>query len=244
MNAFWDSLTNLFSFSNKVQTESMFSLRSKIINWTNSRVYPAYYELPAGISFSPEFWNRVNEIYRHTQSDGHERAVSVFWADDDFVLTESVRGDTSQVNIPGQTVQVAYKKTGSQQFAEKVVSVNGTVYSSKSVEWRSVPRDKKIEVLFLFNMHTHPPHNAMSGSNSTSLYSYFSLTDINSFLQSNAVLTGMISDKLWLLAKTNETKLTSARMQESDISPETLRSQLGFKVYSGLFGKSVIAEAK
>jgi len=212
-----------------------YSLREKIFSWQDTLHYPSSEGLPAGISFPSEFWSRVNDIQRFTREDGFERAITVWWADGEFVVADYVRGDKKKVTIPKQEIQVEYKKITSSRY-EKVVTLAGKVYSRRSVQPTEVARKKSIQVKFLFNMHTHPPHE--------NEYAMFSATDIRSFLSSRSALTGLITDKLWLLFKTNAVDaIKNIPIDRSgEIKLEELTMDFGFKVYAGELGRAVVVQ--
>lgn len=242
MDSVWDKIKALFTYSNRVDNTGLFNLRNRIVGWTETGRYPASAELPPAISLDSDFWNRVTEIYRNTTADRHERAISVFWADGEFVLTESIRGETGKIDIPRQVIEVAYKPTSDNQYAEKFVTVNGKVYTRRKILWKSLPAGRKIEVLSLFNMHTHPPHDVSTSGTDTPWYSFFSLTDLNSFLGSRSVMTGMVTNKLWMLFKTANVKTDTSGVIEAELTPKVLLEQFGIKVYSGLFGSLLVSE--
>ncbi|MBN2100618.1 hypothetical protein JW710_01845 [Candidatus Dojkabacteria bacterium] len=243
MSNFWDNIINIFRPSNKISSVHFNSLRGQIVHWNDSGNYQTYNLLPNAISFPSDFWQKVTEIHRHTSGDKHERAINVWWADGDVVVTHSVRGEASKVNIPKQSIKVSYKQvSATSQYAEKIVKVDANVYSKKTVPLRELKNKKRVVVQFLFNMHTHPPHtdsNSQDGR-SGSWYSFFSETDIRSFLSSNASVTGLVTDKLWILIKTDLTPKVFPEISESDLSPDTLTTVFNFKVYSGDLGRMVI----
>lgn len=236
MGGIKDAIVGLFSPSKSIKSVPLYSLREKIGYWSNSRNYSSYFELPAALSFSPEFWTRVKEIFRHTSGDKHERAITVWWADGEFVLTESIRGQEQRVNIPKQKISVKYNPIRGTTRADRIVTVNGKVYAKRTVELATLKNVKKLEVKYLFNMHTHPPHDHEGGP----IYSFSSGTDIKSFLSSSAGMTGLVTDHLWILAKTSNTP-TSYKPDESvQLTPEYLTEQLNIKVYKAQFGGSAV----
>ena len=82
-------IKNIFS-SDKIPSVSFYSLYQKILGWKQSNVYPFTYNLPEAISFPADFWEDVVKIYKMTLKDGLERAISVFWADGELILTSVV----------------------------------------------------------------------------------------------------------------------------------------------------------
>lgn len=237
-----DHIKNLFIPSGKMKSQDFYYLKDKIGYWRKSGSYPDYYQLPALISFPTKFWNRIKDVHRYTLGDKHERAVSVWWADGEYVLTENIRGSVSRVNIPKQSVSVRYEPIGGKRgYFRKIIEANGKVYS-KDTEYLKSPGKKKVEVRFLFNMHTHPP-NKSSDNLSNPKYSFFSMTDIKSFVKGSAAVTGLVTDKMWLLFKTSKVNVDLSKLTDSDLSPKVLASEVGLKVYSGEFGgKLVVVE--
>ncbi|MEA3357303.1 MAG: hypothetical protein U9Q67_02615 [Patescibacteria group bacterium] len=223
---------SLFASSRKIKVVDFHNLKDKISAWNHGRIHPGYSVLPQAISFSSDFWARIKEIYRHTTADKHERAVTIWWAGGEVILADSIRGQESKVNIPKQQIRLEYKRTSNPANAERVVTLNGKIVSKRNVSWAKVPKREKLRVQYLFNMHTHPPH--------TQGYSFFSLTDIKSFIKSSASITGLITDELWILMKTSLTPKVLQNIEESDINVHYLKNTLRMRVYKGEFGKSVI----
>ncbi|MBN1618671.1 hypothetical protein JW887_05030 [Candidatus Dojkabacteria bacterium] len=227
MNIFKDALS-IFSKS-AINSMELYSMRDKILYWNESSNYPSYNIIPDAISLSSTFWTRIKDIHRYTTGDGYERAVTVWWADIEFVITDYVKGSSDSVNIPKQLINVMYKPTTRRDYAERIVTVNGKVYSRHSIAWTKVK--KNLQVQYLFNLHTHP---CVQGE-----YSFFSLTDINTFLSSNTAITGLITDKLWLIFKTSATPKSIQNANELEFSPSYFKNNYYFKVYCAEFGKKL-----
>jgi hypothetical protein len=225
-----DKLISFFSGSgDRKEKMSFYKLYSKLKEWNNTRSLPYDYELPDEITFDSDFWSRVIKLYKATRADGYERAISVFWADGDLILSSVVKGTKKSVR-PNNKVKVTYKPSRHKGYYKKIVYLDDKKYSEKDVYHKRVP--KKIEVKYLFNMHTHPPHTRVDGG---TYYSFFSLQDLKSLIGSNAVITGMISDKLWILIRTNQTPTVLNNFKESEISEKSLEERLNIAVYSGEF---------
>lgn len=233
-----DLFGGMFSSSNTVRKVPIYTLRKQIVQWTKYKSYPTYYELPPAIQFPSEFWTRVKEIHRHTTGDKHERAITVWWADGEFVLTDSVRGKQQEVLIPKQKISVKYQPQKGTKWVRRIITVNGKVYSKNSVLTEDLRKIKQIEVQFLFNMHTHPPHESAEKG---TYYSFFSEVDVRSFLTSNAFMTGLVTDKLWLMAKTNLTPASVPAEIKEPLTPERLTNYAKVKVYCAQeFGRSAV----
>lgn len=230
-------MQSLFSSTTLPKTE-FYHLRSKLADWGKYRSYPSFHLLPSVLVFPSEFWTRVSEIFRHTSGDGHERAVTVWWADGEFVLTENVRGDTGSVNIPASKIWVQYKPVSGTNRAERIVTINGDVYSKRSLSLHDMSKINNIEVQYLFHMHSHPPH--IDSSTGLRTYAFFSSVDLKGFLTSSSAMTGLVTDVLWLLAKTNRSPQDFDGDSSLVTTPEMLTRDLGLMVYRAEFGRGAV----
>lgn len=248
-------LSDLFGGKNAIRTESFDSWQKKMTKWRTDSVYPALYDLPDAFSFPDYFWKRVINLYKSTKSDGHERAISVFWVDGELVLTEVIRGSTSSVQSKNE-IAVTYDpilKSGKYDYFRRKITIDGKKYSEKEVYHKKVP--KKLESpIYLFNMHTHPPHGLDGGFAPTQFeisnklagdyvgnsgYGYWSAQDIKSLLTSGAIITGLVTDVFYLLVRSNQTPTSSEDLIDSIISDSYLKEQLKLGVYAGRFGEKV-----
>jgi hypothetical protein len=69
-------------------------------------------------------------------------------------------------------------------------------------------------------------------------YNFFSAQDIKSLIKSNVVITGLVTDKLWILIRTNKTPNNLDHLTDKDITIEKL-NELEIGVYSGEFYKKL-----
>ena len=229
-----DVFKSLFT-SNKKSSISFYSFYKKMVKWRESKVFPYSFNLPEIITLPTDFWGQVTKIYKQTDSDGKERAISLFWADDELVLTSVVKGDERSVSSK-HNVNVKYvNHPTKKEYLRRELLVDGKVRKRKDIYYKKVP--KKISVKYLFNMHTHPAHIYSDG---TKRYGFFSLQDIKSFLLSNAVVTGLVTDKLWLLVRTSETPNDVGSILETDITLENLKERFNIVVYSAEFKKNAL----
>jgi len=216
------------------------ALYRKIRKWSESGVYANNFELPKYLTLPEEFWKKIEQLHKETKADGHERSISVFWAEDDWVVTSTIRGTEKQVTSGG-SVLVRYVPTSKPEYFRKEILVDQKLYSKKEVYYKKMP--KKIEVLYLFNLHTHPPHKTegiVPNSENNLFYGFFSLQDVKSLLQSKAPLTGLVTDKLWLIFRTNQSPQLLNNYDESEIDIASLREKIKLIVYSGDFGKKMV----
>ena len=224
---------DLFKNFGSSDSISFFKLYNNLRAWQDAGRFPAEYELPEAISFTEDFWKRVIKLYKYTRADGFERAIAVFWADGDLILSSDILGNRKAVT-PKSNVSVLYSASRHKGYLRKEVFLNDKLYSRKDVYEKKVPR--QIEVKYLFNMHTHPPHEGADGQN---FYTYFSAQDIKSLLASKAVITGMIGDKLNILFRTSSTPSSADQITDQQINMEFLVRELHIAVYQGDFKSKV-----
>lgn len=221
-----------FLFNKRISTTSFNELHQKIVSLRKSNLYPYGYNLPEAISFPSDFWDDLIKIFKMTDRDGLERAFSVFWADGEVVLTQTNTGSESSVKSGG-SIQVKYSHHPTRQgYARKELFLDGKLLKRKDVYHKSVP--KALEVQYLFNIHTHPKHVREDGS---SYYNFFSAQDVKALISSKAIMTGLVTDRLWLLIRTDKTPLDVSDLKDSDITPEFVENVLHIGLYRADFHK-------
>lgn len=231
-----DFLTNLFKTDNST---SFYSFYKKMVGWRESGVYPFPYNLPSSISFPSDFWKDIIKIYKETESDGRERAISVFWADGELVLTSVVKGDERSVKS-SHRINVNYIVHPTKKaYLRRELIIDGKVTKKTDIYYKKAP--KKVIVEYLFNIHTHPAYELSSSSNEKT-YGFFSVQDINSLIHSGAVITGLITDRLWLLVRTSDTpsKVNFTEIGQGEISMEKLQENWKMGVYEAEFNQKAI----
>jgi hypothetical protein len=221
-----------FLFGSKIETTNFLQLHTKIVELRTSNLYPYSYNLPQAISFPPEFWKDLINIYKKTYRDGLERAFSVFWADGEVVITEVNTGSDKMVKSGG-SIQVKYSHHPSKRgYARKELYLDGKLLKRKDVYHKNVP--KSLAVQYLFNIHTHPKHTDTQGK---VYYNFFSAQDIKSLISSKAIVTGVVTDKLWLLMRTDKTPSNVEGLTDSQVTPDYLENELFIGVYCAEFNK-------
>lgn len=221
-----------FLFGSKIQTTSFLELHRKIVDLRASNLYPYTYNLPQAIQFPSDFWDDLINIYKKTYKDGLERAFSVFWADGEVVLTEVNTGSDKMVKSGG-SIQVKYSHHPTKNdYARKELYLDGKLLKRKDVYHKNVP--KTLEVQYLFNIHTHPKHEREDGS---VYYNFFSAQDIKALLSSKAIMTGLVTDKLWLLIRTDQTPSSVDDLTDTQVTPEYVENTLKIGLYKADFNK-------
>jgi len=229
------ALKKFFSGGDIESKMSFYQLHSKLIIWKNRKAYPYAYELPDKIYLTDRFWKQVIKLYKHTLSDEMERAISVFWADGELILSSAIKGNRKSVT-PSSNITVRYipNKTKREYYTREVL-VDNKKRSSKQVYYKKIP--KKISVNYLFNMHTHPPH--YDTNNNQAHYSFFSAQDIRSLLSSGSTITGMIGNKLWILFRTAQTPSSAPNLTDTNISIQELWNTYKIVCYQAEFKQTL-----
>ena len=220
-------------FGSNKDTTTFYTLYNKLQEWKSAGVFPYTYNLPAAISFPPDFWDRIIKVQKETLKDGNERAISIYWADGELVVAPISVGSNKSVTTNGN-ISVKYSPHPTRKgYYRKEIILNSSLYKRADVYYKNIP--KKVEVSYLFNMHTHPQHMDDKG---VEYYNFFSAQDVKSLLSSNVAITGLITNKLWILIRTNKTPKSINNLTDRDINLENLK-RLNIGVYCGEFNKKV-----
>ncbi|NLZ24206.1 hypothetical protein GX888_00440 [Candidatus Dojkabacteria bacterium] len=205
-------------------------LKTYILKLRESNVYPFAENLPQGLTFPKDFWNDLIKIFRDTNTDGLERAFSVFWADGEVIFTKVKTGSDRMVKSGG-AIQVKYSQHPTKgYYARKDLFVDGKLTKKRDVYHKSIP--KSIEIQYLFNIHTHPKHTTKRGD---TYYNFFSVQDIKSLISSKAIITGLVTDKLWILIRTDKSPSSVDDIPEVLLTPEYVEKKLHMRLYEGDF---------
>ena len=227
-------LKNMFR-SNSIPTTSFFSFYQKMAGWKSAKVFPYPFNLPEAISMPESFWKDVIKIYKMTDADGRERAISVWYADKELIVTSVTKGDESSV-MTTDSISVRYFPHPTKKgYYRKEVFVNNKREKQTDVFHERAP--KKVEINYLFNMHTHPKHIMNDGS---IRYSFFSTQDVKSLISSKAIMTGLVTDKLWFLVRTSETSDYIPYKDTDILTVDGLKNDMKLGVYCADFnGKAI-----
>jgi hypothetical protein len=229
-------LKNIFS-SHSIQTTPFFTFYQKLASWKSAKVFPYSFNLPEAISMPESFWSDVIKIYRMTDADGRERAISVWYADKELIVTSVTKGDETSV-VTKDSIHIRYVPHPTKKaYYRKEVLVNDKKVKQTEVFHERVP--KKIEINYLFNMHTHPKEVGIDGM---TRYSFFSVQDIRSLISSKAIMTGLVTDKLWFLVRTSETSDYIPYNDGDILTVEGLKNDMKLGVYCADFNRKAIRQ--
>ena len=226
------SIFDFLTGGSRISTTSFEQLRTKIVELKKQNLYPYTFNLPQAISFPFDFWDELIKIYKKTNSDGLERAFSVFWADGEIILTEVKTGSDRMVKSGG-SIQVKYSQHPTKKgYARKELLVDEKVLKRRDVYYKNIPTT--LTVQYLFNIHTHPKHIDENGK---VYYNFFSAQDIKSWISSKAIMTGVVTDGLWILIRSDKTRKDIENLVDKQITPQFLEDDLYIGVYRAEFNK-------
>ncbi len=191
--------------------------------WKKFNKVPPASGWPSEISLGKDFWDGVIRLYKYTASNNHEYETSFFFVDGKTISTPPLKGEKSSVTSKHQ-LNVKYVPKD-KYYYEKQIIIDGKILQKESVRINRLP--KKIDLGFLFNVHSHPAHYLDQGGQRIKTYSFFSATDINSLIHSSSILSGLVTDEFWLVCKTDK---TISRIGE--VGMEMLQ-RISNKAYSG-----------
>lgn len=223
-----------FLFNQGFHTTTFLELYKKIVELRAENIYPYSSNLPKAIQFPNDFWRDLIRIYKETNNDGLERAFSIFYADGDIVFTEVKTGSDRMVKSGG-SIQVKYSHHPTREnYARKELYIDNRIVKKRDIYYKDVP--KALEVQYLFNIHTHPKHIT---EDYTQYYNFFSAQDIKSLLSSKAIMTGLVTDRLWIIIRTNLTPSSLDSLTDLQVTPEYLENTLHIGVYVAEFNRKV-----
>jgi hypothetical protein len=109
-----------------------------------------------------------------------------------------LRGTHTQVTA-NHTLQVKYQVPANKKNYQRSIILDGKLISKQPVKPKKLPN--QTEMGFLFNVHSHPIHVNAFGEKT---YSFFSDTDIRTLIESEAIISGLVTDRFWLVCKTDQ----------------------------------------
>lgn len=233
----------------------------KVIHWQQpemitSRSYPATLEL-----YSP-VWDQVRELRKYTDggaskmraqfpnysgSLGYEHSATLAYIVDKLYVSSLLSGSWTSVTTQ-MHIQVKHDVEDEQHVIQQRL-LNRRLVEKRKYSYSELNRLGKLEFGFLLNMHTHPQHSI---GHQKIGYGFYSSTDIRSLLSSGLYISGLVTDRLWLLCKTSLSKMPEADAlarislaEHLGIDKMVQQSKLdlvpnGFVIYTARFGETLI----
>lgn len=189
--------------------------------WRGLKRYPTSQMWPREITLDSKAWEGIQKLYNLTRMDGHEYETAFFFVEGDTYLTTPMRGTRDQVTA-SHSLQVKYEIDQKRRVYYRNILIDGKVINKVLVKPDKLTGD--LQIGYLFNIHSHPEHvNAAKQVT----YSFFSDTDIRTLLASDAVVSGLVTDKFWLVVKTDQ-----AISKVGEVGEDLLR-QISEKAFAG-----------
>lgn len=203
---------------------------------------------PEKIDLHNHVWANILKLYTYTSTDSTEYELSFFYIGDDVVVSKPITGGEHRVSAH-HSLEVNYQEEKGKYV--RSVFLDEVVVDVSVVD--EVPVEQEEETGFLFNIHSHPIHLNYEGER---VYTFFSPTDIRTLLNSKYLLTGLITDELWIACKTDQsiseigdreeqllTDLTVTSMQDESKLSSQLKEKLsewGVVIYRADFDQDLI----
>jgi|GEM_PF-3555621 len=166
--------------------------------WREYKKYPPASGWPSEIVWGGTFWKNIKRLHEFTASNNHEYETSFFYVEGDIISTVPFKGEKEQV-VSRHRLKVEFVPAKG-DFYNRQIIVDGKVIKSESIKQAKIP--SKINAGFLFNAHSHPVH--FLPDKKTKTYGFFSAMDINSLISSGVMVSGLVTDEFWLVAKTDK----------------------------------------
>lgn len=200
---------------------------------TGKYAYPLASKYPKCIMLNAQFWDYVKTTRKFTDNDSREYAYIIFDVDGELVFSPLTRGEAESVNIHS-SIKLEYVPVDN-KYAHKNVTIDGKVVLSHSINYENIVKNPKITMLFI--VHTHPLLQEQSGKDNN----FFSTTDLNSFINSNALVTGLVAENIYLLAKTQYTPTSMPDITIERLTPEYLFNEMNILVYKAKINEQIFS---
>jgi hypothetical protein len=186
-------------------------------------IFPPYQRVGGFLGFGAKnkFWLAVQELRQftdkeadsfsenHQGSTGWEYSQLLVWFQGQIYYS-SVNSSRDYQSVTSANAINVYPDFDAKNYtlADKLYVDSKYVgaeyyYGADAINHRNeLIQQNKYQLGFLMHLHTHPQMKLKPQS--PPYYSWFSLTDINSFRVSNYPLLGLVTDRLWVLGKTPE----------------------------------------
>ncbi|MBD3363277.1 hypothetical protein GF362_06160 [Candidatus Dojkabacteria bacterium] len=175
-------------------------LLEKIYEFEAKSGLPPFSFWPPQISFSRSIWKSAKNMKRKTSKKGWEYSANIVDVHGDLIFTDMQSGNTKNVKS-NQRFKLKYKQLND-DLLEKQIYLNDKIFQKKKMKISRFDKEKPPYIKPVLNIHTHPEQEISNGSK---VYSFFSPTDLNTFLYSNSVMFGLITEIFWLVGKTDKT---------------------------------------
>lgn len=201
-------------------------LRNSLGSYPSASAWPEVLYLPAerglfGLSNSSIFWDKIKDLRNFTDkgstdfsseyngSTGWEYGAGLvlFW---DNLLFSDIFTSRNYTEVSSK-ISVSVKTTQNELMLADEIFINSKKVDSKSFNKEELPNRSSLianntyPLQIAGTIHTHPKIKS-TAANKT-YYSFFSTTDINSWISTGLPTTMLVTDRLWMLGMTKDFKL-------------------------------------
>ncbi len=167
--------------------------------WRQAKRYPPVSAWPREISLDSRAWEGIEKLYNLTRSDNFEYETAFFFAGGETFLTPPLRGTRDHVSA-SHSMQIRYDVDHKKQLYFQNVVLDGKIVSRVAIKPEKISTQVQLQAGYLFNVHTHPEHINQAQQQT---YSFFSDTDLRTLLASDGLVSGLVTNKFWLVGKTD-----------------------------------------
>lgn len=161
------------------------------------KILPAV-KWPSRITISSRFWDSIVALNGLTRSENVEHALSVLDIEGKMYTSKPMSGEHGSIKIQHEFGKKYRREKDRSIWSE--IYLDGVKVDEYKIAESQITRT--INAGILFNLHTHPLHIGINGQPT---YSFFSVQDFLSFINSKNTLMGLVTDKFWLVGKTDKT---------------------------------------
>ncbi len=240
-----------------------YTFYTNLAKWQEANIRPTPQNLPHILYLDTPFWQNAYNLYQLTYKDKHEYELSCYLIDNDPVYTKVIRGQTNFVySKHNLQVKYVPKQNGyydklvifnGNNIFKKSIYKDKPPKQIKIVKlfslhthpphWNSTQNinSQNTGSQNAQNTIASTPTNTSNNSLNTQatftasqpIYYFFSATDINSLLSSKNLASGLITNKVYLVIKTNLVTLANIP-QNTYITKDWLLDN-NFVLYEGDF---------
>lgn len=223
-----------------------------------------------GFGSGNTFWKKIRNLRKYTDVDsfkfseeyqgstGWEYGFHTIYIDGSFHYSPiETSKEYERIGSRSLALEIDTQVNQQKRIVEDIVRLNGNVIKTikykgeKQIEHRNERmKSGKFKMGFLCHVHSHPQIQIRGLAKR--IYTFYSRQDVLALMNSGLYLEGLITDKLWLLGKTNESilpehsELQQATIAEAnepekfiEIAGDTM-SRNGFVLYVAEFGRNLV----
>jgi hypothetical protein len=165
-------------------------------HWNNIKLYPEESLWPEKIFLNSVINDNISKLFNYTNKYNKEYESSYFYIGNSLVHSPPFEGSDRVLNTR-HSLKITIEFDTLNNIYLRNIYIDSFLLSQNTFESANFKFNNDIG--YFFNIHTHPILDK-----SQNRYTFFSPTDINSLINSPSLLAGLVTDKVWLVCKTNK----------------------------------------